>query len=293
MARLYVLGGINVDLVVRGVSLPAPGETVVGGRFEQYHGGKGGNQAVAASRWLRTGPLEGRVAILGAVGDDEMGRAARAALEAEGIDCSGVEVSSQATGVALIVVGPDGENQIAVAPGANATLGGDTGVPGALAADDVLLASLEVPVETVLAATRRARANGARVVVNPAPAGAFDRGLLELADVLVPNEAELAALETAGEGHRGALVVTRGRRGVRLVESSRMVEIAARPVAAVDTTGAGDTFCGVLAACLLEGQPLREAVERANAAASLAVTRPGAREGMPTRGELEDALGRD
>ena len=199
MKRLVVLGSLNVDLVVAGVRLPAPGETVTGGRFEQHHGGKGGNAAVAAARALRGGPLEGRVAVVGAVGDDDHGRAALQALRDEGIDVAAVRVlDDAATGVALIVVAPDGENQIAVASGANARLDAPS--------DRRPPSARFWPTAGCCSAASRCRRtssrpapgppgmSGATVVLVPAPAGAFTAGLADLADVLTPNEVELATL---------------------------------------------------------------------------------------------------
>ena len=208
MKRLVVLGSLNEDLVVAGVPLPRPGETVAGGRFEQHHGGKGGNAAVAAARALRGGPLEGRVAFIGAVGADDHGRAAMVALRDEGIDVDAVAVLPDApTGVALIVVAADGENQIAVASGANGRLEAravEASIRTLLRDGGVLLASLEVPADTVLAGARAARAAGATVIIDPAPADAFPPALADEADVLTPNEGELAALGGAEIVARGA-----------------------------------------------------------------------------------------
>ncbi|HTS14429.1 MAG TPA: PfkB family carbohydrate kinase [Candidatus Sulfotelmatobacter sp.] len=298
MKRVVVLGSVNEDLVVTGVPLPRPGETVTGGRAEQHHGGKGGNAAVAAARALRGGPLEGRVAFVGAVGDDDFGRAAVQALVVEGIDVGRVAVlPDAATGVALIVVAPDGENQIAVASGANARAepgAVEAAVRDLLADGGVLLANLEVPVVSVLAAARAARAAGATVVVNPAPAGGFHPDLADLADALTPNEGELAALGGAVALLRGRpglrLAISLGARGVRLYGPDGEEALPAHPVArVVDTTGAGDAFNGVLAAGLLEGREWREAAARATVAAGLSVGVAGAREGMPPRAAIDAA----
>ena len=291
---LVVLGAVNVDLVVRGVPLPRPGETVLGGSFERHHGGKGGNQAVAAARALRGGPADGAVRFLGAVGDDPMGAEALEALRSEGIDVSHVSMAPQtATGVALIVVDETGENQIAVAAGANATLtaadveGGFEGFgPGS-----VLLVSLEVPLEVARRAAERTRELGGTVVLNPAPAVGEARTLLDVVDVITPNEGELSVLGHDAGSIRAAhpdvrLVLTLGERGA---EIDGVTKVPAPQVRAADTTGAGDTLNGVLAAGLLEGRPLEEAVRRAVAAASASVTQAGAREGMPLREEIDPA----
>ncbi|MGZ6260834.1 MAG: PfkB family carbohydrate kinase, partial [Candidatus Limnocylindrales bacterium] len=258
--RLVVIGSLNVDLVVAGVPLPRPGQTVTGGHLETHQGGKGGNAAVAAARALRAGPAEGRVGLAGAVGDDPHGQAALDALRAESIDVAHVATRRDvATGVALIVVDPRGENQIAVAPGANATLtAGEAGAAAeALLRDGgVLLASLEVPAAALEAAARAARARGALVMVNPAPVAAMTAALLDLAHVLTPNQGELDEL-----GGRAALlagrpdlqlVVTLGGEGLLVVDGEGERRIPALQLAVVDTTGAGDTLSGVLAAGLLE-----------------------------------------
>lgn len=291
---LVVLGAVNVDLVVRGVPLPRPGETVLGGSFERHQGGKGGNQAVAAARALRGGPAEGAVRFLGAVGDDPMGAEALEALRTEAVDVSHIFVAPQlATGVALIVVDASGENQIAVAPGANAALTpehAEAGLDG-FGPGSVLLMSLEVPLDVVRRAAERARELGGTVVLNPAPATAEARALLDVADVITPNQRELSVLGHDAESTRAAhprlrVVLTLGERGAEIDGS---IAVPAPKVRAVDTTGAGDTVNGVLAAGLLEGRPLEEAARRAVAAASASVTQAGAREGMPGRAEIDSA----
>jgi ribokinase len=289
---LLVLGAVNADLVVSGGRLPRPGETIVGGAFERHQGGKGGNQSVAAARALRGGPADGAVRFLGAVGDDPMGDEALEALRNESIDVSHVSVTPQATtGVALIVVDEAGENQIAVAPGANATLTPENieaGLEG-FGPGGVLLMSLEVPMDVVRRAAQRARELGGTVVLNPAPAAEDARALLDVADVITPNEGELSVLGDNAASIRAAhprlrVVLTLGERGA---EIDGVTAVPAPQVRAVDTTGAGDTVNGVLAAGLLEGRPLEDAVRRAVAAASMSVTQAGAREGMPARDEID------
>lgn len=298
-AHLVVLGSLNVDLVVAGGShLPRAGETVVGGRFATHQGGKGGNQAVAAARALRGGPLEGQVAFVGAVGADANGRAALEALDAEGIADEACFVRTEAaTGVALIVVARTGANQIAVAPGANLLLDPEHVtrlVDRLLAEGGVLLASLEVPSGAVEAGLRVARERQATTILNPAPAITAAGRLVGLADIATPNEMELAAL-----GGRAALraahpslkvIETRGSEGVRVDGPDGAFELPAHVVPVVDTTGAGDAFNGALAAALLEGRPLAEAVQRAVVAAGLSVGVPGAREGMPLRSRIDAGL---
>jgi ribokinase len=299
--RVVVVGSVNVDLVVVAPRLPGPGETVTGGDVARHHGGKGGNQAVAAAR------LGAAVAFVGAVGGDDFGASARAALVAEGIDVTHLATVGRPTGVALIVVDERAENQIAVAPGANAALA-PAAVTAALDAlrlgpGDVVLACREVPPDSVCAALGAARAAGATGILNPAPADGLDRATVDLADVLTPNEAELAAAARPGDAEAAArsllaasgpartVVVTLGAAGALVVPSlGPTTVIPALRVEPVDTVGAGDTFNGALAAGLAAGLELADAACRAVVAAGLATTRPGARGGMPTAAELATHL---
>lgn len=300
---LLVIGAINVDLVVRGPRLPGAGETVVGGTFSQHQGGKGGNQAVAAARALGT---HGRVAMIGAVGPDAFGEPARELLELEGIDVSHVAIDrSTNTGVALIAVDATGENQITVAPGANAALTPEA-VTGALeqleTSVGAVLASIEIPLPAVEAAVRWGHERGIPVIVNPAPAKVEAHDLLPFTSVLTPNAGELAVLAAQAEEPRGGarrlavaydgltVVVSLGDEGAIAYGPGGETKAAPPKVRAVDTTGAGDTLNGVLAASLLEGLELADALRRAVVAAALSVTAPGAREGMPTREAIDAAV---
>jgi ribokinase len=294
---LLVVGSVNADLVVRIGRLPAPGETVSGGTFERHHGGKSANQAVAAAR------LGAQVAFSGAVGDDDLGADAVAALEREGIDCSGVKRLDDApTGVALIIVDEAGENQIAVASGANARLDAtmvrSAVAAGAVTTPRVVLLGLEVPDEAVLAGAQA----GGRVVLNPAPARPLPDELLDRGPILIPNAAEACALsgEAGTEAAARALVertgapvvVTLGAHGALLVTPGEdPAHIAALSVDVVDTTGAGDAFTGALAAELAAGADINAAARFATAAAALSTQAAGAREGMPDRAAVERALG--
>ncbi len=300
--RVIVVGSVNVDLVVTTGRLPAPGETVIGGRFARHHGGKGGNQAVAAAR------LGAPTHFIGAVGGDTFGIDARAALEDEGIDVGGLlMLPDEPTGVALILVDADGENSIAVAGGANAVLG-SVQVRAAmkrlvLTPADVVLVGHEIRTGATHEALRLGRIAGATTILNPAPATGLGRSTLELADVLTPNDGELTTL-SGGHGTpsarakrllgtepgRRAVLVTLGSKGGMLVVGRQARAIHAPRVTAVDTVGAGDTLNGALAAGMAAGLDLADAARRAVVAASLAVTRPGARRGMPTVAELEAAL---
>jgi ribokinase len=298
---VVVVGSINLDLLVRLPRLPAPGETVLGGVLTRQHGGKGANQAVAAAR------AGASVYLVGAVGAAD-GREAVDNLAASGVDVAWVRRSGKPTGHAVVLVADDtGENQIAVAPGANAALSADD-VDTALAAlelgpDHVVVLSLELENAPLRLAADRARRAGARLVVNPAPARADCVDLL-VGAVATPNERELTVL--TGEGSQparegalalsdrtgGPVVVTLGARGALLADSGLAERFDAYHVKTRDTTGAGDTFTGVLAASLAAGHELRPAVRRAVAAAALAVTRDGARAGMPTAAEIDGLLAR-
>jgi ribokinase len=302
VGRVIVVGSLNIDLVVRAVSLPAAGQTVTGEDLARHQGGKGGNQAAAASR------LGGAVAFVGAVGRDDFGASALKALEDEGIDTEHVMRVDRPTGVALIVVDAIGQNQIAVAPGANAAVD-EQMVEAAIAAlapteGDVVLVSREVPPPAVRAALASGRKGGALTILNPAPADGLEDETCRLADFLTPNETELrmisgtdlveaAAERLLGDGRTRRLAVTLGAAGAALVErGDRVTRIPAPRVEPVDTTGAGDTFNGALAALLAERRPPAESVGLAVAAASLSTLRAGAREGMPSRREVEDFLRR-
>jgi ribokinase len=295
MSRVVVVGSINVDLVVAAGHLPRPGETVVGGEFTRHLGGKGANQAVAAAR------AGASVVMVGAVGTDADGDESVAALEREGIDVSGIRRVDAPTGVALIAVAPDGENQIVVASGANARVTADDAALNALPpGPGVMLACLEVPMSAVFAAVGAATRIGIQAIVNPGPAYRLAPELLASGLILTPNAEELLAMTGAADieagisslvaGGAGAVVVTLGAHGALLADGPRRRPMPAMAVDVVDTTGAGDTFSGVLAAWLASGHGLDEAVEAANCAAGLSVTRRGARDGMPGRATIEGAL---
>ncbi|HEV7605611.1 MAG TPA: ribokinase [Candidatus Limnocylindrales bacterium] len=302
--RVIVVGSVNVDLVVTTERLPGPGETVIGGRFAQHHGGKGGNQAVAAAR------LGATTVFVGAVGGDAYGAEARAALEGEGVDIRGLEtLAVESTGVALIVVAAGGENTIAVAGGANAALDSVEVRAAlrrlALTPADVVLVGHEIRTGATHEALRLARLAGATSILNPAPADGLARWTIALADIVTPNEGELAVLAGAAGGPaarakrllgpdpgRRAVLVSLGVKGAILVTAGGSRSIAAPKVEAVDAVGAGDALNGALAAGLAPGIELAEAARRAVIAASLAVTRAGARQGMPTAAELDAALSR-
>ncbi|HTG47688.1 MAG TPA: ribokinase [Actinomycetota bacterium] len=287
--RLAVLGAINVDLVVSGAALPRPGETVTGGTFARHQGGKGGNQATAAAR---AAGGEGPVVLIGAVGDDDLGAAARAELEREGVDVVAVRaVAGAATGVALISVDETGENQISVAPGANDAVGDPTEALER-SRPTLVLASAEVPLATLEAAADWCIEHEVPFVLNPAPVSESLWRLLDRTAILTPNEHEAVALGGGTDPMAAAralrddhpnlkVVLTRGQDGAVVLDDGGELPIPAPAVRVVDSTGAGDCLSGVLAAGLTDGLALRAATERAVRAASMSVTVAGARAGMP------------
>lgn len=291
---LLVFGSVNVDLVFSLPELPAPGRTVLGPGYAALPGGKGANQAVAAAR-------DGAaVAFAGAVGRDPLAGVALSALRGAGVDLSRLAVAEAPTGCAAICVDPTGRNQIAVASGANLLARAAQVEDAALTPATTLLLQMEVPAEENAALIRRARARGARLLLNLAPAGEIPADALRALDLLIANEYEAAWLAArlgcAGDaaGLHGALgigiAVTRGEQGAEAATANGTWHLPALPVRAVDTTGAGDAWCGVLAASLDRGMPLPEAMRRACAAAALACTRPGAAASMPMAAETDAAL---
>jgi len=275
--KITVVGSVNLDFVATAPTLPAPGETVTGATLARHPGGKGANQALAARR------LGAEVVLVGRVGADALADEALALLRAEGVDLSACETDAQApTGVALIAVSAEGENQIVVAPGANAAF-----APGRLPAviDGALVCQLELPVETVAAAV--ARASGF-VCVNLAPAAELPDAVFARADLLVANEAEARFYGERLHRAAGLVAVTLGARGAELWRGGERLAFAAPPpVAVVDTTGAGDCFVAALTVALLEGKGYEAALTFACRAGALATTRAGAQPSLPTRAELE------
>ncbi|WP_213454212.1 ribokinase [Rhizomonospora bruguierae] len=295
MTRVVVVGSANMDLVATSPVLPRPGETVLGRDFTTVPGGKGANQAIAA---VRAGA---DCAFLGAIGSDSFGVTLKARLTASRVDTSLTRVVYGASGVALIVVGERAENQIVVTPGANAALKNLTGEErAAIAAADVLVAQLEIPIETVADAARCARDGGTRVVLNAAPARAIPgHQLFEAVDLLVVNELEADQLTGRGRDAAALLalvprvVLTLGGEGARYAErGADPVHVPAPVVAAVDTTAAGDAFTGALAVAWGEGRDLVDAVRWASAAGAACARRLGASVALPERAAI-DALYRE
>ena len=284
---VVVVGSANLDLVATVEHLPVPGETVIGSDYAEHAGGKGLNQAVAAHR------AGARTAFLGCLGNDAAGDALHRLLSEEGIDRMVTDVGGP-TGRALIAVDSRAENSIVVIPGANAdvSIGVVDDRRDAIARASVVLCQLEIPLEAVEAALAIGRLGGARTVLNPAPAAELPRGLLELCDIVVPNQHEVAQLGGTSallDAGVRTVVITLGARGIRVVSREGEWEIPPFVVRAIDTTGAGDAACGALAAALSKGADILTAARRASAAGALAATRRGAVPSLPTAEEI-DAL---
>ncbi len=290
---ILVAGSANLDFVVRAPHVPAPGETVLGRDFQVFPGGKGANQAVACAR-----AGGGVTHMLLALGDDAFAAPIEASLEAAGVHMHTLRVPDKATGTAFVCVSDQAENAITVAPGANFSLSAADLPP--LTEFTHLLLQLEIRLDTVVAYARAAKAQGIRVVLNAAPARALSAELLALIDVLIVNEGELAVIA----GRRGSIaeslerisvpcaVVTLGQQGCCAWSQGVLLRQSAFEVTTVDSTGAGDTFCGVLVAALSRGDELPQALRQASAAGALACTRLGAQSSIPTQAELTDFLGR-
>jgi len=295
MTRIVVVGSINMDLVTVAPRFPAPGETLLGERLLSVHGGKGGNQAVAAAR------LGAEVHMVGAVGDDAFAQSLCDGLAAEGVSLHHVgRIANCSSGTASITVA-GGENQIVVVPGANARLTPEhvAHARALIASADAVLVQMEIPLPTVEASLRIAHAERVPVILNPAPAQPLPLDWLQLARYITPNQHELATLlgADAAEDFRSLMrrapcpvVLTRGAEGAWFREGGEPQHQAGFAVEAVDSTGAGDTFNAAFAVYLCEGLPI--AVRKACAAAALSVTRLGARGGMPHPAEVDALLAR-
>ena len=290
---VVVVGSVNVDLVLHLPALPGPGETVTGGTHREVQGGKGANQAVAAAR------LGADTHLIARVGDDDAGRNALDELRRDGVDPTSVRTTPGArTGLAAVLVDDASENLIGVSSGANHLLTPDDveeGIERSGLADAVLVTCLEVPGDTVLAAARAARLRGWAVVLNPAPAQVLTDDLVREISVLTPNAHEVGALgggvdDLLARG-AGAVVTTLGARGASVARAGHAaVTVPGTPVAAVDTTGAGDTFTGALATALSRGEDLLDAVRYGCAAAALSTLGRGARTAVPRDEEVVAAL---
>jgi ribokinase len=287
---ILVAGSANLDFVVRAGHIPAPGETVLGRSFQTFPGGKGANQAVACAR-AGGAPT----AMLAALGDDDFAKPLMKSLTEAGVQLHTTR-SSQPTGTAFICVSDEGENAITVSPGANDDL-----QPQHWPEDlkvSYLLMQLETPLPTVLAYAQAARRQGAKVVLNAAPARALPDELLRCVDILILNEGELATLAgSAGDvtaqllrlsdsHHLQDVIVTLGSEGCIALHQGHFLQQAAYKIQVLDTTGAGDTFCGTLVAALASGSNLQHSLQQASAASALACTKLGAQSSIPTRAEV-------
>jgi len=301
MGRVFVAGSINMDVVATAERHPKVGETVAGKEVLYFPGGKGANQAVSAAK---QGVL---TTLIGRLGEDRFGHDLRAFLAAQSIDLGSVQDTADAhTGTAVITVA-NSDNTIVVIPGANALVSAADVAAASFAKGDVAVSQFEIPLPAISAFFQRARAAGAKTILNPAPARAVGPELLGLVDILVLNETELGVLTGAElsendepayfveaarllRGKDRTICITLGRRGVVALVGGEAVLVPGRSVKAVDTTGAGDCFVGALAARLALGKPIRDALIYANAAASICVQRMGAAPSMPTAAEVNGIL---
>lgn len=299
-SKIVVIGSSNTDMTVFTERLPLPGETVLGGKFRMGAGGKGANQAVAARR------LGGEVEFFCKLGDDVFGKDARQHYENEGLDVSHVMISDRPSGVALITVDAKAENSIVVASGANSDITPDDieSIRDVISSAGILLLQLEIPVDSVVAASRMGHENNALVVLNPAPASDLPQDIYRYISLIVPNETEASIMtgikvndEASAEKAAdvlmsrgvGNVIITMGSKGSLLCSRGKSpVFTPAVKVEAVDTTAAGDTFCGGLCVALAEGKTLEEAVRFATLASALAVQRMGAQDSIPMRSEISE-----
>ncbi len=293
---LTVFGSLNIDFVTRASAIPAPGETVIGPSYAVLPGGKGANQALAAAR------SGGRVRFIAARGHDPYAALALANLDRAGVDLSHLAAHEGLTGAAFITLDAAGENTVVVASGANASLTAAALEKAGLNAGDTLLMQLETPLAEVAAAARYARAQGAKVVLNIAPFAPFDPALLGAVDVLIANETEAEGLAARlgltglapevlaarlAQDHGLSVIITLGGEGALAAHAGEMLRLPAHRVAVVDTTGAGDAFCGVFAASLDAGLPFAQSLKRALAGGALACTGLGAQTDALSTSALE------
>jgi ribokinase len=296
--KILIIGSSNTDMVIKAAKIPVPGETILGGSFLMNPGGKGANQAVAAAR------LDGKVTFITKSGNDLFGNQAIALFKKEGIDVSYViKDTDLPSGVALIIVDSTGENSIVVAPGSNGNLL-QNDIPSTLFERGkfwILLLQLEIPIATVEYSAILAASNGAKVILNPAPAQKLSDNLLKQLWLITPNETETEILTgisvhdlSSAENAASALqqkgvknvIITMGCAGAYVKSGSFTGMVPVAKVKAVDTTAAGDVFNGAIAVAISEGKDLKEAVEFANKAASISVTRMGAQASAPYRNEI-------
>ena len=302
--EIIVIGSLNADLVQNVDRLPKAGETIVGGNLETFSGGKGANQAFAAGR------MGARVSMIGQLGNDSLASLLLASLKSAGVNSDLVGKADCSTGAAVILVLPDGENVIVISPGANATVTPALATErlGILREGSYLLSQLEIPIESVQESLAVAKARNATTILDPAPAQPLSTDLLRNVDYLTPNETEtltllgdaslsmdddsdveLAARKILALGPK-AVVLKLGARGCMIASEQGNIRVPGFKVSAIDTTAAGDVFNGAFATALAEGKEVPDAARFANAAAALSVTRPGAQNSVPSRGEVNRYL---
>ena len=299
MSNILVVGSLNADLVVRTSRFPKPGETISGEDLQVIPGGKGANQAVASAK------LGANVSMLGRVGKDNFGDLLINNLKQNHVHTQLIQLDDASTGTATIIVDANGQNSIVLSAGANGKVS-ESDVEHASFPDfDLLLLQLEIPTPTVLSAAKLAKANGVRVLLNPAPAKELPEELISLVDFIIPNETELSLLtnmevtdissaEQAAKTllERGVenVIVTLGSNGALAVTNAQVTHINAYPVNVVDTTAAGDSFIGGLATSLLQNKSLEEAVRYGCATGALAATKFGAQPSLPTKEEVAEFI---
>lgn len=301
MSRIIVAGSINMDVVAQTEQLPKAGETIFGHNLHYIPGGKGSNQAVAAGRLSET------VYLVGKLGKDAFGDSLKKFLENESLHLDYLSFSDhKPTGVALIVVDESSENHIVVISGSNYELSEADVAAIDLNADDSVVSVFEIPQPTIRALFQRAKAVGAKTILNPAPATHFIEGLQETVDYLIVNETELAFFagsaisddlntlknqaETLRSHKEQVVIVTLGAKGLICLRDDEVIRLEGQAIKAVDTTGAGDCFVGAFSVALSEGQALEDALHFANIAASLSVQKLGASSSMPYRNDVDEAL---
>jgi ribokinase len=299
MLNILVIGSLNADLVVRAPHFPQPGETIRGEDLQVIPGGKGANQAVAAARH------GSNVSMLGRVGKDNFGDFLRDNLKSNRVDCQFVQRDDASTGTAIIVVDSNGQNSIVLSAGANGKVTPADVENASFVHHELLLLQLEIPIPTVLSAARRAKENGVRVILNPAPAQQLPDELIALPDFLIPNETELGLIsgmdvkdissaEEAAQAllQRGAknVIVTLGSKGALIVNSSQVTKVDTFKMNVVDTTAAGDAFIGGFATALLQNKSLEDSVRYGCASGALATTKFGAQPSLPTKEEVEEII---
>ncbi|SES05699.1 ribokinase [Salipaludibacillus aurantiacus] len=285
---ITVVGSLNMDLVTLTDRFPEQGETVLGKEFFTVPGGKGANQAVAASR------LGAEVKLVGRIGNDPFGEVLKETMEKNGVFLTDVKpVTDVASGVATIILS-ESDNRIIVTPGANNFVTKEyvESYKEVILSSDMVLLQMEIPLATIIYVVELCHANNVPVILNPAPAQKLDEGIWHKVTYLTPNETEKEVLfgNNLNQALREKLIITEGKRGATYFKSDKSYRIKGFPVQPVDTTGAGDTFNGALAVAFAEGQDLKKAVTFANAAAAISVLKRGAQGGMPNRPELDHFL---